>query len=153
MNQLQFNLIKIFCFTIFKKAMKIRFLMRKSREIRSFIFYTFCLICVAILILKTLFSSESNILARRSIKNVKLRESNLGSKHECSCRQNEIVSIKKNGIGNSMEIKLFDGTNLIRNYTTKDSLSLTCHSNKVLRRGPNQKIISYSIFGKSFEYT
>lgn len=149
MNQLQLNLIKIFRSTIFKNAMKIRFLMMSSREIRTFIFYTFCFICVAILILNSLFSSESNSLAR-GIKNVKLREGNLDSKHECSCRQNEIVSIKKDGLG-SMDIQLFDGTNLIRNYTTKDSLGLTCHLNKVLRRGPNQRIISYSIFGKSFE--
>lgn len=39
-----------------------------------------------------------------------------------------------------------------KQYTLDSSPSLTCELGKSLKRGPNQKIISYSLYGKNFRY-
>lgn len=71
-------------------------------------------------------------------------------KSDCKCRK-ELISVNKNDENNYL-IGIGDRTSY--SIKTKDfnSLSLTCDLYSSLRRGPNQKVISFSLFGKDRFY-
>ena len=116
------------------------------------ILYISFLCTTSFIILTKLLLYSITTEAKRVHYTVKITEVKLDSKQICHCRQNEYLTMSTNG-NDSVQLQLFKERVLMRNYTTADYLTLTCHLNKVLRRGPNQKIISYSIYGTFQETT
>ncbi|CAF0866477.1 unnamed protein product [Brachionus calyciflorus] len=68
--------------------------------------------------------------------------------HECICFKEKIISIKSTN--NQFEkIIDYDG----QSYSIDlNRISLACDLYKVLKRGPKQKVISYSLYGKNLRY-
>ena len=110
------------------------------------ILYISFLCTTSFIILTKLLLYSITTEAKRVHYTVKITEVKLDSKQICHCRQNEYLTMSTNG-NDSVQLQLFKERVLMRNYTIADYLTLTCHLNKVLRRGPNQKIISYSTYG------
>ena len=63
----------------------------------------------------------------------------------CECHKN--IKIKVKELKEKFEIDLGN-----KKYTLNSDALLTCNFGKSLKRGPNQKIISYSLYGKDTRY-
>lgn len=78
-----------------------------------------------------------------------IKNSTKDSTSKCSCRLNEKIDINEKD--ETYIFNVVKGKTTIKNYTIpkKEFLqaSITCDPEKALRRGPHQKVISYSIFG------
>jgi len=70
---------------------------------------------------------------------------------KCDCRKNEDIFLKRQNFG------LYSVTSTLNNsnYTVKESElnELVCGVYETLRRGRNQKVIGYSLYGKENLYT
>jgi len=70
---------------------------------------------------------------------------------KCDCRKNEEIFLKRQNFG------LYAVTSTLNNsnYTVKESElnELVCGVYETLRRGRNQKVIGYSLYGKENLYT
>lgn len=63
----------------------------------------------------------------------------------CDCQKNITIKVKK--INDKYDINLG-----FKRYTLNSDALPTCNLGKSLKRGPNQKIISYSLYGKNPRY-
>ncbi|CAF1078042.1 unnamed protein product [Brachionus calyciflorus] len=68
-------------------------------------------------------------------------------KHECDCFKDEILYLSSN-----VNNEYFVQHNQKSYSINEKNLVLTCDLYKSLKRGPNQKIISYSLYGKDNRY-
>ena len=91
-------------------------------------------------------SSSSSLINNKNLVILKL-------KSKCNCKFKQQINVIKNNVENNYEIWL-NKEKLLYNLTNLeyDSLNVTCDLYNVLRRGKNQKVISYSLYGKSDRY-
>jgi hypothetical protein len=91
-----------------------------------------------------------SILAKPKILRTKLDVLVLESK--CPCRV-EKIKVRKNVLTDEYEVWLNDNR-ILYSLTSKqfDSWNVTCDLYNVLRRGPNQRVVSFSLYGKADRY-
>ena len=92
-------------------------------------------------------SDESNSLNLNNFQ-----ETNI-FKPKCSCQNYKIILKREDSKYNVYKLSNYGFTHLYEISTSRlDSSVLTCDYFSSLKRGPNQKIISYSLFGKNLKY-
>lgn len=145
--------------------MKFMSLLRKFIKIRLLLFLAIILaIFLLNLIVKYreeigleiyhLFFINSFAVIQKELRNFDKKDIFLKSK--CFCRQNEDINLKKSNLNYTISSIFYENDNsrrLVKKYSIPreqfESSILTCNLYNSLRRGPNLKVISYSLYGKN----
>ena len=99
--------------------------------------------------------SNSSLDIKTNFDQLQILVNQKNVEQKCHCKPNEYLHLHVTG-KKHVKINYSKNGSVIRNYMLPQELiessKLSCHPFNVLSRGPNQKIISYSVFGKDKTY-
>ena len=121
-------------------------------------FHTLAILILVFFAIGFLFNITSDY--QGEIKKVPKLTESLRSEHNCSCRQDESVKFSRNSFRDSSslyEIRFLKNGEEVRKFKLIEeefrSIRITCDRFNSFRRGPNLKVISYSLYGSNPFYS